>query len=70
VSLSGLSANVIGLTGEDESERNRVAFDYNFDNPGGFIDNLFVSVYAQESWLRQFTYEDRTPAVDRTRETT
>ncbi|UPT61326.1 MAG: TonB-dependent hemoglobin/transferrin/lactoferrin family receptor [Hyphomonadaceae bacterium JAD_PAG50586_4] len=70
VALSGLSGAVIGLTGEDESERNRVAFDYTFDNPGGFIDNLFVSIYAQESWLRQFTYEDRTPAVDRTRETT
>ncbi|WP_135209966.1 TonB-dependent hemoglobin/transferrin/lactoferrin family receptor [Vitreimonas flagellata] len=70
VSLTGLSGTVIGLTGEDESERNRVALDYTFDNPGGFIDNLFVSIYAQESWLRQFTYEDRTPAVDRTRETT
>jgi hemoglobin/transferrin/lactoferrin receptor protein len=70
VSLSGLSASVIGLTGEDESERNRVALDYTFDNPGGFVDNLFVSIYAQESWLRQFTFEDRTPAVDRTRETT
>jgi hemoglobin/transferrin/lactoferrin receptor protein len=70
VALSGLSATVIDLTGEDESERNRVALDYTFDNPGGFIDNLFVSVYAQDSWLRQFTFEDRTPAVDRTRETT
>lgn len=70
VALSGLSGTVIGLTGEDESERNRVALDYTFDNPGGFIDNLFVSVYAQDSWLRQFTFEDRTPAVDRTRETT
>lgn len=70
VALSGLSSTVIGLTGEDESERSRVALDYTFENAGGFIDSAFVSIYAQDSWLRQYTYEDRNPAADRTRETT
>lgn len=70
VALSGLSSTVIGLSGEDESERSRVALDYTFENAGGFIDSAFVSIYAQDSWLRQYTYEDRNPAVDRTRETT
>ncbi len=70
VALSGLSSTVIGLSGEDESERSRVALDYTFENAGGFIDSAFVSIYAQDSWLRQYTYEDRNPAADRTRETT
>lgn len=70
VALSGLSSTVIGLSGEDESERSRVALDYTFENAGGLIDSAFVSIYAQDSWLRQYTYEDRNPAADRTRETT
>ncbi|MEJ0061556.1 MAG: TonB-dependent hemoglobin/transferrin/lactoferrin family receptor [Terricaulis sp.] len=68
--LSGRSATVLNLEGLDESERSRIAFDYSFDNDGGFIDDAFVSVYTQSSWLRQFSFEDRSPAVDRTRDTT
>lgn len=68
--LTGRSATVLDLDGLDESERSRLTLDYTFENGGGFIDNAFVAVYAQTSGLTQFTYEDRTPAVDRTRRTT
>ncbi|GIK50577.1 MAG: TonB-dependent receptor [Alphaproteobacteria bacterium] len=68
--LTGRSATVIDLDGVDESERSRIALDYTFTNPGGVIDNAIVAVYTQSSGLTQFTYEDRTPAVDRTRRTT
>jgi len=68
--LTGRSATVLDLDGLDESERSRVTLDYTFDNEGGVIDDAFVAIYAQTSSLFQYTYEDRTPAVDRTRQTT
>lgn len=63
------SATVVDLDGLDESERSRVALDYTYEGEG-LLDRVFAAVYYQESWLRQFTYEDREPAVDRTRDTT
>jgi hemoglobin/transferrin/lactoferrin receptor protein len=67
---TGRSATVIDLDGLDESERSRVTLDYTFENEDGVLDRVFAAVYAQESWLRQFTDEDRDPAPDRTRDTT
>jgi len=61
---------VIDLDGLDESDRSRVALDYTFENEGGVLDRVFAAAYYQESWLRQFTYEDRFTAADRTRDTT
>lgn len=61
---------VIDLDGLDESDRSRVALDYTFENEGGVFDRLFAAVYYQESWLRQYTYEDRYTSADRTRDTT
>jgi len=61
---------VIDLDGRDESERSRIALDYTFENEGGVLDRLFAAAYYQESWLRQFTYEDRFTSPDRTRDTT
>ncbi|GAM99581.1 tonB-dependent hemin [alpha proteobacterium U9-1i] len=67
--ISGRTSTVARLTGEDESERMRYALDYTLENEGGLIDSAFVAVYQQSSWARQISYEDRSPAVDRTRET-
>ncbi len=61
---------VIDLDGLDESDRSRVALDYTFENEGAVFDRLFAAVYYQESWLRQFTAEDRFTSADRTRDTT
>lgn len=67
--LSSYSATVIGLTARDEAERDRISLDWRFDNFLG-LDNGSVSAFWQDATTRQFTYEDRTPAVDRTRDVT
>jgi len=64
------AGSVIDLDGMDESERSRVTLDYTFSNGAGFIDNAFVGIYTQSSWLRQFSDEDRNTSADRTRDTT
>ena len=67
--LSSYSATVIGLTAQDEAVRDRISLDWRFDNFLG-LDSGSVSAFWQDATTRQFTYEDRTPAVDRTRDVT
>ena len=67
--LSSYSATVIGLTAHDETQRDRVSLDWRFNDVFG-LDDGSVSSYWQDATTRQFTYEDRTPAVDRTRDVT
>lgn len=62
------ASSVIDLDGLDESERTRIALDYTLENEGGVIDRVFAAVYHQESWLRQFSDEDRNVSIDRTRD--
>ncbi len=66
--LSGRSGTVLQVVGHDTTERDRFGFDYHFAGSGdGFVDSAVISTYWQESKSSQFTFEDRTPAVDRTR---
>ncbi|RZJ97784.1 MAG: TonB-dependent hemoglobin/transferrin/lactoferrin family receptor [Brevundimonas sp.] len=65
--LSGLSATVLQLLAQDETTRDRVSLDWRFDDVAG-LDRGQVAVYWQEAETRQFTFEDRNPAVDRTRD--
>tara|TARA_R110002124_G_scaffold236556_2_gene401787 strand:- start:526 stop:2721 length:2196 start_codon:yes stop_codon:yes gene_type:complete len=67
--LSSLSASVLQVSARDETERDRVSLEWRFDHAFG-LDGGRVSAYAQDATTRQFTYEDRTPAVDRTRDVT
>ncbi|WP_312122539.1 TonB-dependent hemoglobin/transferrin/lactoferrin family receptor [Brevundimonas diminuta] len=67
--LSSYSATVVGLTAHDETQRDRVSLDWRFDDVLG-LDSGSVAAFWQDSTTRQFTYEDRTPAVDRTRDVT
>ncbi len=67
--LSSYSATVIGLTAQDETQRDRVSLDWRFNDVFG-LDDGSVSAYWQDATTRQFTYEDRIPAVDRTRDVT
>ncbi|HUH22856.1 MAG TPA: TonB-dependent receptor plug domain-containing protein, partial [Brevundimonas sp.] len=67
--LSSYSASVIGLTAHDETQRDRVSLDWRFNDVFG-LDNGSVAAYWQDATTNQFTYEDRTPAVDRTRDVT
>lgn len=65
--LSGRSASVLDLRADDETRRERIAADWRFDGALG-LDRGQVTAYRQTSETRQFTFEDRTPAVDRTRD--
>lgn len=67
--LSSYSATVIGLTAQDETQRDRVSLDWRFSDVFG-LDDGSIAAYWQDATTRQFTYEDRTPAVDRTRDVT
>jgi hemoglobin/transferrin/lactoferrin receptor protein len=65
---SARTATVLDLDGRDESEHQRIALDYRFENLGLF-DSGQVTIYQQESNSLQFSDEDRT-STDRTRTTT
>ena len=67
--LSGRSASVLDLRAEDETARQRVGLDWRTEALPG-LDEASVAVYRQESETRQFTFEDREPAADRTRDNT
>jgi hemoglobin/transferrin/lactoferrin receptor protein len=66
--LSGRSATVLQLLAEDTTERTRISFDHQMDLGEGFWRSAKWAAYTQDSKTRQFTFEDRTPAVDRTRD--
>lgn len=65
--LSGRSATVLDLRADDETRRERIAADWRFDGVLG-LDRGQIGVFHQTSETRQFTFEDRSPAVDRTRD--
>jgi hemoglobin/transferrin/lactoferrin receptor protein len=64
------ATSVIGLTAFDDIKRDRVSFDHEYKNEGGFIDAAKWSVYWQQSETRQFSAEDRFTAADRERDAT
>lgn len=67
--LSGRSATVLQILAEDTSERERISFDHEMDfGDAGLFRSAKWAIYTQDSKTRQFTFEDRTPAVDRTRD--
>lgn len=64
--LSARSATVLGTDARDTTRRDRVSLDWRYTGTG-FIDSAQISAYWQDGRNRQFTFEDRTPAVDRSR---
>ncbi|WP_447726683.1 TonB-dependent hemoglobin/transferrin/lactoferrin family receptor [Sphingomonas koreensis] len=64
--LSGHSATVLNLDATDTGHRWRGAFDWTWTGVGT-IEQARLTAYLQDSEDRQFTFEDRNPAVDRTR---
>ena len=63
------SSTTLGLTGKDTLARERVSLEHRFqDINAPWVQKAQTRVYAQQSRATQFTYEDRTPAVDRTRD--
>ena len=65
--LSGITASTLQLTAEDVTDRDRIGLDWRFDAAFG-LDAGYVAAYWQDAETRQFTFEDRNPAVDRTRD--
>jgi hemoglobin/transferrin/lactoferrin receptor protein len=57
------------VLGQDEQQRDRVSLDHRFDNFLG-LDHGSWAVYWQDATTQQFTFEDRDPAADRTRDVT
>ncbi|WP_423604563.1 TonB-dependent hemoglobin/transferrin/lactoferrin family receptor [Sphingomonas sp. MS122] len=64
--LTGHSATVVNLDATDTGHRWRAALDWTWTGDGR-IEQARLTAYLQDSEDRQFTFEDRTPAVDRTR---
>ena len=67
--LSGRSATVLDLRANDDTSRDRFGLDWRSEGFLG-LDDVMVAGYWQEAETRQFTFEDRNPAVDRTRDNT
>ena len=62
----GLAGTVDRLEGFDTGERKRVSLDWSWEGEGA-IDFARVALYWQDGEDRQYTEEDRSPVVDRTR---
>ena len=64
--LTGRTASVLDLYAEDTTERSRVSFDWRY-NSEGTLRFAQIAAYLQDGQNYQYTFEDRNPAVDRTR---
>ncbi|MFN4095976.1 MAG: TonB-dependent receptor domain-containing protein, partial [Sphingomonas sp.] len=64
--LTGHSASVLNLDATDTGHRWRTALDWTLTGEG-LVESARLAVYLQDSEDSQFTFEDRNPAVDRTR---
>jgi len=58
---------VLELLAHDETTRDRVSLDWRFNDALG-LDSGQIAAYWQEAETTQFTFEDRDPGVDRTRD--
>jgi len=67
--LSGRTATVVQLLADDTTTREGWSLGWRGEDVFG-LDRGQVTVYGQNAETRQFTYEDRNPAVDRTRDNT
>ncbi|MFN4296104.1 MAG: TonB-dependent hemoglobin/transferrin/lactoferrin family receptor [Brevundimonas sp.] len=68
-SLSSRSAASLQVLGEDEQDRDRISVDHRFTDFLG-LERGSWAVYWQDATTRQFTFEDREPLPDRTRDVT
>lgn len=69
--LSAVTKSTLALRANDKLERNRYSIDYNFKDSGNrYFQNAHAQLYFQEAKTNQFSYEQRFPAVDRTRANT
>lgn len=69
--LSAVTASTLALRANDKLERNRYSLAYDFKDGGNpYFQNAHAQIYYQDAKNHQFSFEDRFPAVDRTRDNT
>ena len=69
--LSAVTASTLALRANDKLERNRYSLAYDFKDTGNpYFQNAQAQIYYQDAKNHQFSYEDRFPAIDRTRDNT
>ncbi|SFI26500.1 hemoglobin/transferrin/lactoferrin receptor protein [Collimonas sp. OK307] len=69
--LSAVTASTLALRANDKLERNRYSLAYDFKDTGNpYFQNAHAQIYYQDAKNHQFSYEDRFPAIDRTRDNT
>ncbi|AMO96265.1 tonB-dependent hemoglobin/transferrin/lactoferrin receptor family protein [Collimonas fungivorans] len=69
--LSAVTASTLALRANDKLERNRYSLAYDFkDGSNPYFQNAHAQIYYQDAKNHQFSYEDRFPAADRTRDNT
>jgi hemoglobin/transferrin/lactoferrin receptor protein len=69
--LSAVTNSTLALRANDKLERNRYSLAYDFkDSTNRYFQNAHAQLYFQDAKNHQFSYEDRFPAVDRTRNNT
>lgn len=64
-----LPTSVLRLLAHDETARDRVTLDHRYGGTGA-IRSASTNIYYQDATTRQFTFEDRNTAADRTRDNT
>ncbi|HWW04993.1 MAG TPA: TonB-dependent hemoglobin/transferrin/lactoferrin family receptor [Collimonas sp.] len=69
--LSAVTASTLALRANDKLERNRYSLAYNFkDGSNPYFQNAHAQIYYQDAKNHQFSFEDRFPAVGRSRDNT
>ncbi len=63
------STSVLQLLANDTAERDRITLDHRYEGTGA-IRSADTNIYYQDATTRQFTFEDRNTAADRTRDNT
>ncbi|PUA17907.1 TonB-dependent hemoglobin/transferrin/lactoferrin family receptor [Glaciimonas sp. PCH181] len=70
--LSAITATTLSLRADDRVERNRYSLDYDFtggkESGDWLIQKAHAQLYYQDASNRQYSYEQRRPAADRTRD--
>ncbi len=67
--LSAITPTTLALNADDKLERNRYSLDYGFtDSDNMWFQKAHAQIYYQEASNNQFSYEQRKPAANRTRD--
>lgn len=66
--LSAITPTTLALRANDSVERNRYSLAYDRKNNNPYLRHIHAQLYYQHADTRQFSFEQRTPIIDRTRD--